>query len=118
MDQTQRIEFYCNTADLKICKTRICINIYLDRKIIKRKKKTTVTRANYSCASEYVRRQAENAKEGICYNRIVKFPTECNYLYGFVKHNLYIKIICNVKEKKRYDVFPMLKKIHAGVCIF
>lgn len=39
MDQTQRIEFYCNTADLKICKTRICINIYLDRKIIKRKKK-------------------------------------------------------------------------------
>lgn len=47
----------------------------------KKKEKTTVTRANYSCASEYVGRQA--AKRGICYNRIVKFPTGCNYLYGF-----------------------------------
>lgn len=88
MDQTRRIKF----------------NIYLDKeKLSKKKRKNNSYRANYSSASEYVKRQVENTKGGICYNRIIKFPTGCNYLYGFVKHNLYKNNLQSKrKEKMRY----------------
>lgn len=92
--------------------------------------KITFITASCSTLCEYVRRQAEDAKEKVCvlWNATVKFdPTGYKFLYDFVERNVYrnrsqlYNAMKNVR-KKRNNVEGVRfrsggKNIHAGMCV-
>lgn len=99
----------------------------------KKGKKITFITASCSTLCEYVRRQAEDAKEKVCvrWNATIKFdPTGYKFLYDFVERNVYqnrsqlYNIMKNVRKKKKRNndgggvrFRSDGKNIHAGMCV-
>lgn len=89
--------------------------MYLDKrklwrngKIKKGGKNITFITDSCSTLCEYVRRQAEDAKEKVCvrWNATVKFdPTGYKFLYDFVERNVYLNRsqLCNVMKNVRKE---------------
>lgn len=49
---------------------------------------------------------------------LLNFQQDAIICMVFVKHNFYKNNLQRKRKEKMRYVFPMLKKIHAGVCIF